>query len=64
MMKAELTAENRPACVILGSAPSTEYENKTTHEDKGCIQVFVVFARVISVKLFRFPPVDGEEVGP
>ena len=63
-MNAELTAENRPACVLPGSATRTEYGNWMTYEDKGRIQVLVVFASVIPVKLFRFPPIDSEEIGP
>jgi len=35
-----------------------------TDEDEGGVQVFVVLFRIISVKLFGFPAVNGEEVGP
>jgi hypothetical protein len=64
MMNAELTAENRPACVPPGSTPRKEYEHSMTYEDEGRVQVLVILSRVISIKLFRFPPINGEEVGP
>ena len=35
-----------------------------THENEGRVQVFIVLPCVIFVKLFRFPPINGEEVGP
>jgi len=34
-----------------------------THKDEGCIQVLIVLPGIISVKLFRFSAVYGEEVG-
>ena len=64
MMNAELTAENKPACVLPGSAFSTGRRNPATYEDEGCIQVLIVLPHVTSVKLFRFPPINGEEVSP
>jgi len=63
MMKAELTAENRPACVPPDSVLSTWYRKKTTDEDKGRVQVLVVLFRVIAIELSRFSTVHGEEVG-
>ena len=63
MMKAELTAENKPACVPLNSVLSADGRNKTTDEDEGCVQVLVILLRVIAVKLSGLPAVDGEEVG-
>ena len=63
-MNAELTAENRPACVLPGSVSSMKYGNRTTYEDKGCVQILVVLPCIISVELFRFPSIDSEEVGP
>jgi len=63
MMKAELTAENRPACVHPDSAFSTEYRGRATDEDKGCVQVLVVLFRVIAIKLSGFSAVYSEEVG-
>ena len=62
-MNAELTAENRPACAPLYSVLSTAYENQTTYEDKGSIQVFVVLPRAIPIKSFGFRSVYGEKVG-
>jgi len=43
---------------------ASQCENRTTHEYEGCVQVFVVFFRIIPVKLSGFPAVHGEEVGP
>ena len=63
-MNAELTAENRPACVLPGSASSTKYGNPTTYQNEGSVQVFVVLPCIISVEFLRFPPVHGEEVDP
>ena len=62
-MNAELTAENRPACVPPVSAFRTGHKKNTIHEDEGCVQVLVVFLRVIPVKFCRFPAVYSEEVG-
>jgi hypothetical protein len=42
---------------------NTEYGNTPTHEDEGRVQVLVIFFRIISVKLFGFSAVYGEEVG-
>jgi len=64
MMKAELTAENRPACVPPNSVFNTDYRKKTTDEDKGCVQVLVVLFGVIAVKFSGFSAVYNEEVGP
>ena len=63
MMKAELTAENRPAYVPPVSVLSTEYQNETTDEDKGRVQILVVLFRAITIELSRFSTVHGEEVG-
>lgn len=63
-MKAELTAEKRPAYLPSGSVLYIEGGIRTTHEDKGGVQVLVVFPRVISVKLLRLFAVHCEEVGP
>ena len=63
-MNAELTAENRPACVSPSSAFRKEYEHSITHEDKRCVQVLVILPGVILIKLFGFPPIKGKEVGP
>ena len=65
-MKAELTAENRPAYLPRTSVRPTvtQVEAGTeTHEDEGGVQVFVILPCVISVKLVGFLAVDGEEVG-
>jgi hypothetical protein len=35
-----------------------------TYEDEGRVQVLVILPRIILVKLFRFPSINGEEVGP
>ena len=64
MMNAELTAENRPACMPPDSALSAKGRNRTTHEDERRIQILVVLFRVIPVKLRRFPAVHSEEVRP
>jgi len=63
MMNAELTAENRPAFPSLISVSSTKGGNRTTHEDEGRVQVFVILFRVVPVKLSRFPAIHSEEVG-
>ena len=63
-MNAELTAENSPAYTLPDSVLSTESGNRTTDEDEGRVQVLVVFFRVISIKLSRFPTVYREEVCP
>ena len=63
-MNAELTAENRPACVIPGLAFSTGCRNLRTYKDERRVQVFVVLSSVISVELFGFSAVHGKEVGP
>ena len=63
MTNVALTAENRPAWIPLGSVFGDEGENGTTHEDKGRIEIFVVFLRVASVKLLGFLLVDSKEVG-
>ena len=64
MMKAELTAENRPAYdAPTDSAVSTGDGNQTTDEDKGRVQVLVVLFRVIAIELPRFSAVYSEEVG-
>jgi hypothetical protein len=41
---------------------SKEDGSKTTHEDEGCVQVLVVFVRIVPVKFSRFPPVHSEKV--
>ena len=63
MMKAELTAENSPACVRLDSVFRTDYRNRATDEDKGRVQILVILFRVIPVKLFGFSAIYSEEVG-
>ena len=62
-MNAELTAENRPACVRPNSVWSTTYGDQRTHENEGSIQVLVVLARIILVKLSGFSAVHGEKIG-
>ena len=62
-MNAELTAENRPACVIPVSMLRVAGGSWVTHEDKGGVQVFVILVLIISVKLGGFLSVDGEKVG-
>jgi len=42
---------------------SAAYGNTQTHKDEGRVQVLIVLPGVVSVKLFRFPAVCGEEVG-
>ena len=34
-----------------------------THEDESGIEIFVIFLGVLSVELFGFLSIDGEEVG-
>ena len=63
MMKAELTAENRPACVILVSVLRKEGGSWITHENEGGVQVFVVLVFIVSVELCGYLSVDGEKVG-
>ena len=63
-MNAELTAENRPACVPPEWVFSVGDGNPTTHKDEGRVQVLVVLFRIVSVEFSRFSAVDGEEVGP
>jgi len=62
-MNAELTAENRPACARPSSVSSTTYGKQGAHEDEGSIQVLVVLARIIPVKLSGFPAVHGANIG-
>ena len=63
-MKAELTAENRPACSTPpDSAVSTGDVNQMTDEDERRVQVLVVLFRVITIKLSRFSTVYSKEVG-
>ena len=64
MIKAELTAENRPACTAPDSMFSAEGGNQMTDEDEGRVQVLVIFFRIIPVKFSGFPTIHGEEVGP
>ena len=40
------------------------YRNPTTYENEGRVQVLVVLPSVVSVELFRFPPIHGKKVGP
>ena len=63
-MKAELTAENRPAYLLqtYETDDATE-DGGETHEDEGGVEVFVILPCVISVELVRFLAVDGKEVG-
>ena len=63
-MKAELTAENRPACVSPKSVLRVDHRNTPTNEDEGRVQIFVVLFRVIAVKFFRLSAIYSEEVGP
>ena len=64
-MKAELTAENRPACVSASSVPvfSTDHRDEATDEYEGRVQILVILFRIITIKLARLPPIYGEEVG-
>ena len=48
---------------ILNSMHSVQSRRRTTHEDEGRVQVFVVFPRVLSVKLVRLFAIHGKEVG-
>jgi len=61
-MNAELTAENRPACVAFESMTSAEYGNTQTHKDEGRVQVLIVLPGIVPVKFFRFFAVCSEEV--
>ena len=61
-MKAELTAEKRPACTPPDSAFSGEDGNRTTDEDEGRVQVLVVLLRVIAVKFSGFLAVHSKKV--
>ena len=62
-MNAELTAENRPACMPPGSVFGRGLDPDATHEDKGSAQVLVVLLGVVAVKFPGFPAVYSKEVG-
>ena len=61
-MNAELTAENRPACMPSNLVFSLGSGNRTTHKDEGRVQVLVILFRIASVKLIGLLAVDGKEV--
>ena len=42
---------------------SVKKRDWVTHEDEGGIEIFVIFLGVLSVELFGFPSIYGEEVG-
>jgi hypothetical protein len=48
---------------IFELALSLRKGNQITYEDEGGIQVFVVFPRVLSVKVLRLLAIYGEKVG-
>ena len=64
-MKAELTAENRPAysSQTLVMRPTAHRGRRRTHEDEGGVEILVILLRVFSVKLVGFLAIDCEEVG-
>ena len=61
-MNAELTAENRPACMPSNLVSSLSSGNCATHKDEGRVQVLVTLFRIASVKLIGLLAVDGKEV--
>jgi hypothetical protein len=62
-MNAVLTAENRPAWLPSRISAERKYWKQNAHEDEGGVQVFVVLPCIVSVELFGFSAVYGEEVG-
>ena len=62
-MNAELTAENKPACSSSSISAKRMYSDRIAHEDERRVEIFIVFPRVISVKICRFLAVCCEEVG-
>ena len=65
-MKAELTAENRPAYPtqkLMVRPTVQESRLKKTDKNEGGVEVFVILLGVLLVKLCRFLAIGGEEVG-
>ena len=61
--KAELTAENRPACECDLTLVATKSLQRQTHEYQGGVKILIIFFRVFLVEVLGFPTIDGEEVG-
>ena len=55
IVKSGLTAEKRPACVVLGSVISVEDGNQTTHEAKGRVRVLIIFSLCTPGQIRRIP---------
>ena len=66
MMKAEVTAETRPAYSTQTTVVRLRTQVKRaekTDEDEGGVEVFVILSGVVLVKLVGVLAIDGEEVG-
>ena len=61
MTKAELTAENRPACKP-GQRCRWRMETSETDKNQGGIEVFIVFVHVFCIVLGRLSFVHGVEI--
>ena len=63
MMKAEVTAENRPACNQVGTR--AWYERKRgTHEDQSGVQILIVFLHELPIVLVCLLAVVLKEPSP
>ena len=61
MTKAELTAENRPACECC-QACVMKKGSEETHEDEGGVEIIIILLHVVCVVLHRLPSVHGVEI--
>jgi hypothetical protein len=52
-MKAEATAENRPACTGINAVADVNRQ-RSTHEDQGGVQVLIVLLHKVAVVLIGF----------
>ena len=61
MTKAELTAENRPACECCQPCAMKKGSGET-HEDEGGVEIIVILLHVICIVLHRLPFVHSVEI--
>ena len=61
MTKAELTAENRPACRSVDEVIG-EIGRRATYEYQGCVEILVVFLDIVRIVLGRLPLVHRVKV--
>ena len=63
MTKAELTAENKPACIFNGSEEEfATNKERVTHENQGGVEVFIVLLDIVGIIFGCLLLVDGVEV--